>query len=132
MTLLLVLLSSFEEILLRSTMEWKEVKLRKLLGHPALTEQQLEQKRKYWSYSITMGSIVELISIVLSAVMFVAFSSNRYTVDLGYEGINEVDVAAVIFTVVFQIVIEMIVDIICAFIEQRKGLPLSDFFFQYR
>ena len=52
-SILLVLLSAIEEVILRSTSETREMYFRKLTGMKPLNEADIIQKRKFYSYSIT-------------------------------------------------------------------------------
>ena len=128
----LVLLSSIEEITMRSTLLWRDTHLRQLLGMKSYTPAELVERKKFCSYSITCSSMLELSSILVSTVMIIFFSDNRYAVDLGYEGIEPLDISTLIVGTICQVFIELFVDLICCFIEMKKGLPVSDFFFQFR
>ena len=132
MTVILVILSGIEEVLVRSSVEWREIFFRKLTAARPLSAAEIREKRKFWAYSVNSSTIVELSSIIISSVMVFAFSNNRYFIDLGYSGNSEVNIKSLLYSMVMQIVIEMIVDLFCALIEKSQGVASSDFFFNLR
>jgi hypothetical protein len=131
-TLVLVVLSGFQEVVSRSLTEKKDSFFRNLFGLQPLTKTELEAKRKFWSYTVTMTSFIELSCIIVSNVMMVCFSIHRYAVDLGFSGSDEIDITSVVAIAVVQLVIEVITDLCCTLIEHSRGIPVSDFFFQFR
>ena len=130
--IILIIASGVEEVITRSTVQWREEVFRKLLHKPISSEEELIEKRKFWSYTVTSNAIVEITSILVSGVMFISFSNNRFAIDLGYVDYQPVLISAVATSVIFQILIEVIVDFICMIIERSKNYPESDFFFQFR
>ena len=112
-TLVLVIICGIQEIIIRSTMEWREVMLRKLMGSAPLTKEELVIKRKFYSYTVTSRSILELISIIISPVMFVCFWDNRFAVDFGYGGLKRIDFNAMVISTIVQLVVEMITIYAC-------------------
>ena len=113
-------------------MEWKEVMLRKLLGKEPLTEEQLIFKRKFFSHSVTARSIMEIACIFIAPILFSFFFDNRFAVDLGYNNLTSIEYGSLISITVFQLCVELIVIYSCSLIELKSGIPMSDFFFQFR
>ena len=60
LTIILVIISGIQEVLVRSCMEWKEVTARKLLGSKPLAAEQMLQKRMYYAYTNTMRLVTIL------------------------------------------------------------------------
>ena len=133
-TVVLVILSGIEEVIIRSTFEQKEYYVRKFLGKKQLTKEELDEKRKYWSYGVTSTSIIEITTIIIAAIMIIFFYDLRYIVDLGYG--DQVSLAAMqialVKSTVMQILIEQLVDFACSVIEEKQGFEKSDFFFHFR
>ena len=132
LTLAFVFISGIEEIAARSFMEKKEIWLRKLLGSKPLTEIEMVAKRQYFSHSVTSRSILEIASIIIAPTMLVCFSENRFAVDLGYNGLEDVDVKTLFVTTLIQIVVELLTIYLCSLMEIRQNVPMSDYFFQFR
>ena len=132
LTLMLVVLTGFQEILIRSTMERKEVVLRKIMGKPPLSEEILILKRKYFSYNVTARSILELVCIIIAPFMYVFFFQNRFAIDLGYAGVTSIDYQSLLTSTAFQLIVELLVIYCCSLIEVKNGIPMSDFFYQFR
>ena len=124
-TLLLVILSGFQEVLIRSCMEWKEVNLRKLLGQPALSPNDMVMKRRLYSYSVTSRSILELVCIILAPIMYVFFFNNKYAIDLGYAGVDQLNYESIFSSTILQMMVELLVILACSLIEFKNGIPLS-------
>ena len=114
-------------------MEFKEEILRKLLGKPPIPRNIVIMKRKFYSYSVTSRSIIELVSIIIAPVMFAFFVDNRYAIDLGYESLvnGELNYLDLISSTMFQILVELLVIFCCSLIEFHHNIPLSgrDFVF---
>ena len=131
-TILLVTFSGLQEVLLRSTIEWREVMLRRTLRVAAMDEKMLAAKRKFYSYTLTSRSILELVCILISPIMFVFFFPSRFAIDLGYSNVISIDYESILTSTALQLVIEIMVIYCCSLIEVNKGLPMSDFFYQFR
>ena len=131
-TILLVIICGLQEILIRSTMEWKEVNMRKLLGLKPLKEAELVTKRRFYSYIVTARSILEIVAIIVSPAMFIFFFPNRFAVDFGYSGVNLLNYDSIYVSTIIQVLIELLVIFICSMIEVKQNIPMSDFFYHYR
>ena len=133
-TVVLVILSGIEEVIIRSTFEQKEFYLRKILGKKQLKNEELAEKRKFWSYGVTATSIIEITSVIITTVMIILFYDRRYAVDLGYAEYDSLGVMqmSLIKSTILQILIEQIVDFACSIIEEKQGFEKSDFFFHFR
>ena len=70
---LFVILSGIQEVMGRSTLDKRNVFMRKLLGNKPMSEEEAANKSLFWNYVVTSNSISEVSSIVISAVMTIYF-----------------------------------------------------------
>ncbi len=132
-TVLFVVISGIEEVCTRASQEPREVWMRRLLGMTPLTHADLLEKRRYWSYTITSSCIIEITCIFVAAAMQIFWFQNNLVFDLGFSSAaGSVVFDQVITSVLIQVLIEVFVDVLCAYVEEKQGLPTSDFFFNFR
>ena len=133
-TIALVILSGFEEILLRSTKESRDSYLRKMMRMRQLNKEELCIRRQWWSYEVTANSIIEITSIFVSAFMSLRFYNNRFAIDLGYGGFTDYNYFffVTVMSTISQVLIELAVDYGCGIIEDVRGYEKTNFFFEYR
>ena len=81
---LAVLITAVEEAVLRSSMVYRDLFIRKVLGLAEMSDAELQFQRRMWAACSVMSMYTELVSIITSRVMYVAFRKHRFVFNFGY------------------------------------------------
>ena len=79
-----IVLTGFEEVLLRSSMVMRDNFLRKIQGSPDLSEKEKAIQVRQWAASTAVSMYLEFSAIILCRFAFVVFRPHRFVVNLGY------------------------------------------------
>ena len=127
-----IVLTAFEEAILRSTMVHRDTFFAKLLGGRDMTGLELELQRKVWAMSSASSMITELVSIITCRVMYIVFKHHRFVINLGYSRGVMMGIGSMVVAAFGEIIFEVVVDAFALDVESRQGIDLGDFWSMWR
>ena len=127
-----IVLTALEEAILRSTMVLRDTFFAALRDGRKMTDPELELQRRVWAASSATSMYIEIVSIIVCRVMFVAFYHHRFVINFGYSSDAMAGVTTMVVAAFGEIVFEVVVDAFALDVESRRGIDLGEFWSMWR
>ena len=127
-TMLVIILSSVEEALMRGFLVETDTIIRRITKRPPLKGKILDMQRRVWACDIVLSSVSEYIAIIMSSFLYLLLEPRGLDVHLGYLPGVSVNGGLIFVQLVVEIALELIVDGAAFWSETEHQIPLATYF----